>query len=237
MRLQKFLSLIHRCSFEENNRMSSLESNKNLAGIGSILLMFPVVSIVGIILLYMGLKGLSEYYKDESIYRNALRGVIYGIIALVAIAVAVPLFVIGGMFSVLTLGPFGIGLGLISLFLLAVIVFIFYVLAAMQLRKAFNSLAQKTGEHMFETAGTLLFVGAILTILFFIGLILIFIAWIITTITFFSIQNSQQPYAYGPATAPASYVTQSTRYCPNCGAPVDQNATFCSHCGKQLPPA
>jgi uncharacterized membrane protein len=228
---------MHRCSFEENNRMSGLESNKNLAGIGSILLMFPVVSIVGIILLYIGIKGLSEYYKDESIYRNALRGVIYGIIALVAIAVAVPLFVIGGMFSVFTLGPFGIGLGLISLFLLAVIVFIFYVLAAMQLRKAFNSLAQKTGEHMFETAGTLLFVGAILTILFFIGLILIFIAWIIATISFFSIQNSQQPYGYGPATAPASSVAQSTRYCPNCGAPVDQNATFCSHCGKQLPPA
>ena len=69
--------------------MSSLESNKNLAGIGSILLMFPVVSIVGIILLYVGIKGLSDYYKDETIYRDTLRGVIYAIIALVAIAVAV----------------------------------------------------------------------------------------------------------------------------------------------------
>jgi hypothetical protein len=33
--------------------MSSLESNKNLAGIGSILLLFPVVSIVEIILLLL----------------------------------------------------------------------------------------------------------------------------------------------------------------------------------------
>jgi hypothetical protein len=48
----------------------------------------------------------------------------------IAIAVTVPLFVIGGMFSVFTLGPFGIGLELICLFLLAVIVFVFYVLAA-----------------------------------------------------------------------------------------------------------
>ncbi len=41
--------------------MSNLESNKNLSGIGSILLMFPVLSIVGIILPYVGIKGLSEY--------------------------------------------------------------------------------------------------------------------------------------------------------------------------------
>jgi uncharacterized membrane protein len=108
--------------------MSSLDSNKNLAGIGSILLLFPVVSVVGIILLYLGIKGLSEYYKDETIYKDALRGVIYAIIALVAIAVAAPLFIISGMFSVFTLGPFGMGLGLVSIFLLAVIVFIFYVL-------------------------------------------------------------------------------------------------------------
>jgi Mn2+/Fe2+ NRAMP family transporter len=48
----------------------------------------------------------------------------------IAIAITVPLFVIGGMFSVFALGPFGIGLELICLFLLAVIVFVFYVLAA-----------------------------------------------------------------------------------------------------------
>jgi uncharacterized membrane protein len=216
--------------------MSSLESNKNLAGIGSILLMFPVVSIVGIILLYLGIKGLSEYYKDETIYRDTLRGVIYAIVALVAIAVALPLFVIGGMFSVFALGPFGVGLGLVSLILLGVIVFIFYVLAGMQLRKVFNSLAQKTGELMFETAGTLLFVGAILTIVFFIGLLLIFVAWIIATIAFFSIKVPAQPHSYSPPPT-AVPTAQTSRYCPNCGAPVDQNATFCSHCGKQLPPA
>jgi uncharacterized membrane protein len=214
---------------------SNLESSKSLAGIGSILLLFPVVSIVGIILLYMGIKGLSEHYRDESIYRDALRGVIYGIIALIAVAVAVPLFVVGGMFSVFALGALGAGLGLISLLLVLVIVFIFYVLAAMQLRKAFNSLAQKTGEHMFETAGILLLIGAVLTIVFFIGLILIFIAWIISTIAFFSIRVTQQQYPYIPPPAQAT-PTQLNRYCPNCGAPQDPYATFCSHCGKQLPP-
>jgi uncharacterized membrane protein len=214
--------------------LSSLESNKNLAGIGSILLMFPFVSIVGIILLFIAMKGLAEYYKDESIYRDALRGLIFLIVAAVAIAVAVPLFIIGGAFSVFAAGPFGIGLGLVSLLLLAVIVFIFYLLAATNLRKSFNTLAQKSGEHMFETAGTLLFIGAILTIVFFIGLLLIFVAWIIATIAFFSIKVPPQPYTYSPAPVFTAPTAQASRFCPNCGAPQDPNVTFCSHCGKQL---
>ena len=103
------------------------------------------------------------------------------------------------------------------------------------MRKSFNSLAQKSGEHMFETAGTLLFVGAILTIVL-VGFLLIFIAWIMATIAFFSIKVPQQSYGYAPPPT-ATPTIQSTRFCPNCGAPVDANATFCPHCGKQLPPA
>ncbi len=216
--------------------MSSLDSNKNLAGIGSLLLIFPFVSIIGIILLFIGMKGLSENYKDESIYHHAVSGLIFLIIAVIAIAVAVPLFSLGA-FSVFTFGPFGVGFGFFALLLLAIIVFVFYLLAAINLRKSFNSLAQQSGEHMFETAGTILFVGAILTILFFIGLVLVFVAWIILTIAFFSIKVPQQQYAYAPPpTASPAPPTQATRFCPNCGAPQDANSTFCSHCGRQLPP-
>ena len=212
--------------------MSNLESNKNLAGIGSILLMFPVLSIVGIILLYVGIKGLSEYYKDESIMRYAVRGFIFLFISAVAIAVALPLLIISGMFSVFILGPLGIGFGLLSFLFAIVLVFIFYVIAAMNLRKSFNSLAQKSGEHMFETAGTLLFIGSILTILL-VGFLLIFIAWIMATIAFLSIKVPQQSNGFTPP--PTTPTIQATRFCPNCGAPVDQYAIFCPHCGKQLP--
>jgi uncharacterized membrane protein len=212
--------------------MSAVESNKNLAGIGSILLMFPVLSIVGIILLYVGIKGFSEFYKDESIIRNAVRGFIFLIITAVAIAVTLPLFIMSSMFSVFTLGPLGIGFGLLSLVLAIVLVFIFYVLAAMSLRKSFNNLAQKSGEHMFETAGTLLLIGAILTIVL-VGFFLIFIAWIIATIAFFSITVPQQSngYVHSATTSPTM---QTIRFCRNCGAPVNEFATFCPHCGKQL---
>ena len=63
----------------------------------------------------------------------------------------------------------------------------------MNFRRAFSLLAQKSGEHSFETAGNLLWWGAILTIVFGIGLILIFIAWIFATIGFFSIKTTTQP--------------------------------------------
>jgi hypothetical protein len=53
--------------------------------------------------LYVGIKGLSEYYKDEGIIRKAVRGFIFLIIAAVAIALALPLFIISNMFSVFTL--------------------------------------------------------------------------------------------------------------------------------------
>jgi uncharacterized membrane protein len=218
---------------------SSLESSKTLSGIGSILLIFPIISIVGIILILIGMKGLSDYYKESSIYQNALWGVIFGVIALIAIAVAVPLIAISGLFSV-----FAIGFGLLSILLLLLIVFVFYLISALYFRKAFNALAQKSGEHMFETAGLLLFIGAILTIVFFIGLLLILVAWIIATIAFFSIKVPTQPYASPLPMTPASPTasptappmsTQATRYCPNCGAPVQPNTAFCPNCGKPLP--
>ena len=219
---------------EEINKMSSLESNKTLAGIGSILLMFPFASIVGIILVFVGMKGLAEYYEDDRIYHDALRGLVFLIIAAIAIAVMVPLFTLSGVFGIFVLGPLGVGFGLIAFFLVIAVVFIFYLLAAMNLRKAFNALAQKSGEHMFETAGMLLFFGAILTIIL-VGFVLIFLAWVFATMGFFSIKVPPQSYSYTPSQATAPTM-QATRFCPNCGAPQDPNAVFCPHCGKQLPP-
>ncbi len=223
--------------------MSDVESSKTLAGIGSILLFLsfiPLVGLIGIIMILIGLKGLAEHYKDDSIYRNAIRGVLFGIIGIIAVSVGVVAAIVGGFFSVFTLGAAGIIGGILTLILILVVAFVFYLLMAMYFKRAFDSLAERSGEQLFHTAGTLLFIGAILTIVG-IGLFLIFIAWIIATVGFFSMkvtptqQYSQQPYGYSPPPPPT--VLQATRYCPNCGAPVDANATFCPHCGKQLSPA
>ncbi len=214
-----------------------------MAMIGSILLVIggfvpyagPVLSIIGVVLLLMAIKGFSSYYQDPSMYDNALRGFILYIIAAIFFAVSFALLVIGFvsiLFALVSIAAFAVCL---------VISFIFYVMAAKRLRYTLNTLAQKTGEHSFETAGTLLYWGAILTIVF-VGFILIFVAWIFAVIGFFSMktttqpQYGQQPYGYAPPPPPPPQAAQASRYCPNCGAPVQPGATFCPNCGNQLPP-
>jgi uncharacterized membrane protein len=214
--------------------MSELESNKNLAGVGSILLalsFIPIIGIVGIILILIGMKGLSKHYQDDSIYHNALMGVIYYIIGLIASGVLVVAFVIGAIASPFTMGlSFLAALGL--LLIAAIVLFVFYLLGALQFRKAYNTLAQKSGEHMFETAGTLLFIGAILTIIG-VGILLVWVAWVIVAIAFFSMktQPQQSQYTY---TAQPTQPQQTAGFCPYCGAPREPNSLFCRHCGKQL---
>jgi uncharacterized membrane protein len=187
----------------------------------------------------MALKGFSQYYQDASIYDNALRGFIYYIIAAILVVVSVALFY-ASIISIISIVLIGLGLiGIIGFIVTLVLAFVFYVMAAKRLRITLNSLAQKTGEHSFETAGTLLYWGAILTIVFFIGGILIFIAWIFATIGFFSMKTpGQQPSNYAPPPPPPPAPTeaaQAQRYCPNCGAPAQPNTAFCPNCGKQLP--
>jgi uncharacterized membrane protein len=216
---------------------SNFESSKMLAGIGAILMFLgfiPVVGIIGIILVLIGMRGLAEHYRDESISRNVFTGVIFGIIGFIAIAVGG--FSVGALFS---LGFAGIIGGILGLLVLLVVVFIFFLFMAINFRRALYALADRSGEHLFHTAGTLLFIGAVLTIVFFIGLILIFIAWIIATIGFFSLRAAPQPsYTYTPpppTTPPAAATTTTgTQYCPHCGAPVSQGAAFCSHCGQKI---
>ena len=135
----------------------------------------------------IGMKGLAEYYRDDSIYRNAIMGVIYGIIGVIAVSVGSVLGFFGGLFSVFTLGAAGIVGGILTVILIIVVAFVFYLLMAMHFKRAFDSLAQRSGEQTFNTSGTLLFWGAVLTIIG-VGLILIFIAWIMATIAFFSIK-------------------------------------------------
>ena len=173
----------------------SFESGKNMTGIGALLLVIgsfvPFLSLVGIILLLVGLRDLAKYYSDDSIFQNALYAVIFGIIGIVAAGVVLVSLFFGGAFA----GASFLGLAA-GIIVALVVVFIFYILMALYFRRTFDSLAEKTGQGMFKTAGLLLLIGAILTIVF-VGLILIFIAWILATVAFFSITPTttiqQQP--------------------------------------------
>jgi uncharacterized membrane protein len=185
----------------------SLESGKNLAGIGSILLVIPVpfLSIVGIILVLVGMKNLSKAYNDESIWKNTLYAVIFGIIGIVASGLTLVSLFFGGIFAGAALGV-GDATGLAGFFagliIFLVVAFIFYILEAIYIRRAFDSLANRSGVGLFRTGGLLLLIGAVLTIIL-VGLFLIFIAWILILVAFFQIPiNSTSPQSQSPTPPP-----------------------------------
>jgi uncharacterized membrane protein len=123
---------------------------------------------------------------------------------LIAAAVAITAIVIGAgsatgfTFSTAFVPTVGFAAGLIAFIVVLIVAFVFYILAASHLRKTFNTLAQKSGEVSFATAGNLLWWGSILSIVL-IGLVLIFVAWIFATIGFFTMKSRQfQQYAQQP---------------------------------------
>jgi uncharacterized membrane protein len=204
----------------------NFEYSKTLAGEGAVLLLLSlipyvgwVLGIVGIVLLAKAMKELSYYYQDESIYSNAWTGLKYMIVAIIAVAVAIVSMVVGaasatqwfteGASFVFTAG---FVTGLVAFLAGLVVAFVFYVLAANNLKNSLNTLAQKSGEQSFATAATLLWIGAILTIIG-VGLLLIFVACILLTIGFFSMKPKQyQQYQYSP---PNGYTQPPTSPAPN----------------------
>ena len=200
----------------------NFEYAKTLAGEGSILLLLSLIpyagwilGIIGIVLLMRGLKELSYYYQDEKIYQDSLIGVKYYIVAIIAAAVAIAAITLGiGSATGFTFKPnfaptAALGIGIATFIGGIVIAFIFYILATTHLRKTFNNLAQKSGEASFTTAASLLWWGAIFTIIV-IGLLLIFISWIFATIGFFTMKSRQYQQYTPQNSANASPSTQPT---------------------------
>ena len=163
----------------------------------------------------LGIKELSRYYQEQNTYQNTLTGVKFYVIALVAAAVAIAAIGIGVAsatnFKFVDFIPtVGFGIGVAASIAGIVVAFVFYILAASHLKRTFDKLAIESGEGSFATAGTLLWVGAILTILL-VGLVLIFVAWIFATWGFFSMRSrqyqqftqQQEGFGYTPS-APSS---------------------------------
>lgn len=174
----------------------TLESSKTLGGVGALLVAFgffvPFLSIVGIILVFIALKGIADAYGDSSIFQNALYGIIFLIVGAVAGAVVIlgAFFGIGWNTSTSATTDFtDIWAFVASIIIGVVILFVFYLLSAIFFKKSFDTLAAKTGERMFGTAGLLMLVGAILTIVV-VGLIVLLIAWILAAVAFLSIKTT-----------------------------------------------
>lgn len=173
--------------------MGNLDSAKNLGGIGSILIVVgalipaigTAVAIVGIILVLIAVKYISDETKDPRIFKNYLFSFIFAIVA----------FVVAGL--VLVMGFFGLLLSagdsdsglvnfLASIGLALVAFWILAILSAVFLRRSYNSIHAHTKVSLFSTTATVNLIGAFLVIVL-IGLVIVFIAMILQIVAFFSL--------------------------------------------------
>jgi uncharacterized membrane protein len=205
----------------------SLESNKTLGGVGAILLAIPFLSLVGIILVLIAMKGMGEYYNDDDIFKNALYGFIFGFVGVIALVAVILMFAFGfaATSQIITSSRFAFtGLGL---FILAfIILYVFSLIGAIFYKKSLDILSKKSNESMFGTSGLILLIGAAIPV---IGEILKFVAWILAAVGFFNIKKSSQ-------TAESADLVISTKkqFCAYCGASIKTEAAFCQKCGKKI---
>jgi uncharacterized membrane protein len=182
------------------------------------------IALIGFILVLAALHDLANYYKEDGIFNNALYGFIVAIAGVVAAAIAT-IYVIfltstvtdflhkiypgwnGSWSSLVNLTPKAsnitmsdVGPVLAAMFSVLAILWIFLIFSAFLNRQSLKMLSAKTSVYLFSTAGLLLIIGAILTIVL-IGLVLMWIAVLLIAIAFFQIKpQPEQPV--GPAAPP-----------------------------------
>lgn len=195
----------------------TFETSKNLSAIGALLILIGpvaglvvsfsgVLSLIGIILLLIGLKGLAGYYNEDGIFNNALYSII---IAIVGAVVSVGVIVVSAFSALVDLGidwaniddwanigsdvsvmftDFDLGaiMSIVGALLIGLLIlFVVFIIAMYFLRKSMNQLSEKSGINLFGTAGILMLVGAVIPL---IGLLLIWIGFLLATIAFFQIK-------------------------------------------------
>jgi Predicted membrane protein len=162
--------------------MAGLRDAKLLGGIGAILAIFPYISIVGYALILVSLKFISDETKKNSIFNNALYGIIFIIIGVFLTFYS--LISLGFSFFLIFTIPFFITIIIASAILLIVGVYF--------LKKSLDETGNTLKVSYFKTAGLLYLIGAILTFVV-IGFVVIFIADIFLIIAFFSMPEQYSP--------------------------------------------
>ena len=196
----------------------TFESSKNLSAVGALLLVIGaalgfvwsfsgIVSLIGIIILLIGLKGLANFYNEDGIFNNALYSILTGIVGcivgvgVVAVSAVSALADIGidwaniedwanvgtDVANVVTDFDFSVLATLLGALLIGLIIFYVVLIVAMFFfRKSMNQLSTKSGTGLFSTAGLLMLIGAVIPA---IGLLIIWIGAILATIAFFQMKQ------------------------------------------------
>jgi uncharacterized membrane protein len=196
----------------------TFESSKNLSAVGALLIVIGavagfavsfsgIVSLIGIILLLVGVKGLANFYKEQGIFNNTLYSIItvvvgcvagVGVIAASAVAALADLGInwaniedwanigtdVATVFADFDFSVIATLLG--ALFVGLIILWVTFIISMYFLRKSMNQLSTKSGVGLFGTAGLLVLIGAVIPA---IGLLLIWIGFILATAAFFQMKK------------------------------------------------
>ncbi|MCW3984054.1 MAG: DUF996 domain-containing protein [Candidatus Bathyarchaeota archaeon] len=215
------------------------ETNKILGGIGAILMFigilpvanfYGILELIGAVLILAALYGLSGHFHESGIFKNAVIGVLAGVVGAVLAFVILVAVVLANISSFLyqlypgwdgswaslsgmtadtsqfTSGNFDYST-LVPLvtgaLAVLVILWVFAIVGTFFIRRSLKQVSAKSGVGLFGTAGTLLLAGAFLTIIGF-GLLLMWIAALLLAIAFFQLKQAEPiaPPTYPPPPQP-----------------------------------
>jgi len=199
--------------------MSQLGNAKILGGIGALLSLLviapyagPLMGFVGLVLVFIAVKYISEETKNHKIFQDYLMNFILNIIAIVAmIIIMIAAFGISGGFSWITslqqqnftdINSFWNSFGtIISGCIVALfIAWILLILGALYLRKSYNSIAEHTKVDLFKTTGLLYLIGTV-TLIIFVGVFILLVAKILEIVAFFTLPDTLPAKETPPSTA------------------------------------
>lgn len=171
-----------------------------------------VIALIGAVLVVVAMYGLANYYKERGIFNNTLLGLILAIVGFAVAAVLVFTVIFATITPLITQlypGWDGSWASLAGMtpdtnaisnidpatllplvggaIALIVVLWIFAILAAFFVRRSLKQVSLKSSVGLFGTAGLLLLIGAVLTIVL-IGVILMWIAFLLIAIAFFQIK-------------------------------------------------
>jgi len=166
-----------------------LKNVKLIGGIGSILTLMGFIPGIGLVLLLIGLililiaiKKISDVANKREIFRNYLISVVLSGIATILALVYFGIFMIQWV---------RVGFELEKMPSLGIKMYLPWFLSWIGgyfLMKSFREIARFSGEGLFKTAGVLIFTGSILEIIL-IGHLIEFLGNVLTAVAFFSLKE------------------------------------------------
>jgi len=183
----------------------SLKEARTYGSIGAILSLLgglvprigSLIIVTGLVMILFAVKEISAAVKREDIFKNYLVAFILHLGAFLVLIIAV-LFGIGvavlrGMpLRAMDEGFWAVRHVIGSILVGAFLAWVLFVLGSYYLKKSYESIAAESGVDVFRTAGSLYFIGAILTIAFGLGVLVLLVGKILEVVAYLSLPEKAE---------------------------------------------